>query len=178
MRAELMLEPLGGLVVERQNQHPGGVLIDAVDDEHSPVSSGAALDCGAGARDHRVLLARMGGVNDETGRFVDDDKIVIQVQDLDRRCGRCTAHAPAIGVVGHNLVGADLGAGVGDDLSVDKDVADLDGVLRLGVGRAEDLMGDTGEPARRHGSRVASVIVAGALTDLPAPPPRVYDQTK
>jgi hypothetical protein len=151
---ELVVKMLRGLVRQRQNHQARCVQVEAMDHEHSAVSSRHGLDRGAGSAQHGVLLTGHRGMDDEPCRLVDDKDVLVQV-DHDDRLGTGASHEAAqvrsvLDLVG---VGHD-GTGVGDHIAVDGDVTDLDLVASTGVARAQQGLHSSGEAALliRHGS--------------------------
>lgn len=148
---KLVLKPLGGVVVEGEDEHAGGVLVDAVDDQHAAVLSGLALDRGRDPRQNGVRLARVGRMDEQTGRLVDHHEVVIEVQELDRRSARGTCSSWQVRVVVNLVIIPDNCSRIDDDLLVDQDVSDLHLVAGVRVRRTEQLLDDTGQPPnQRH----------------------------
>jgi hypothetical protein len=154
--AELGLQPLDRLRGEAQNQHPGGVAVETVDDEHAAVTAGAALQFGGGAGEHGVAVALVGRVNQHARRLVDHHDLGVKVEEHDRGRPVRSCQTGAIGVVRHRVFLVDQRAGVGDDGAVDQHVPEHHFPFGVGVRGAHHLLRRTSEPARcrTHSRRV------------------------
>ena len=140
VRAELRLEVDEAAPAPREDEDAGRLLVEPVDDGdvRSPVPAAAPLHV---ARDAAAAcrLPRLGRVGEEAGRLDDGDRVVVLVEDLERRVD---APLLAVAVPTERRVPRDDRAGVVHDRPVDRHLALEDGALEarrglVGVERLE-----------------------------------------
>jgi hypothetical protein len=153
---ELALQVFGSRVGKREDEDARGVAVEPVHHQHPPVAAGAALEFGCSARQYRVLLALGRRVDQEAGRLVDHEHIVVEVHDLD---GRSLGHASTLREVGVVLDGVALPddrARVGDHGAVDEHMTQEHLALGVRVGGGQQLLRRASEPSRSsfHAARV------------------------
>jgi hypothetical protein len=155
--AELALEALGGAVGERKDHYAGCVAVEPVDNQHAAMAAATAFDFCRGPGENRVLLAGKRGVDEQPGGLDDDNDVVVQMCQLDRRSRRRTPPSRRIGPVLDPIGRVNERARLHHHLAVDEDVAHLDLTLGVRVRRPQPLLDDPAEAlcGRFHAARVA-----------------------
>jgi len=131
--AELALEVLRGGMGEREHEDARGLAVQAVDDVDATVAPRPTFDLGPRAADHRVLLGVARRVDEQPGRLVDHQHVVVRVEHTDRRELRRRRPPGQVGRVRHDVPRADQRPRVGDHGAVHQHVPDQNLVLGAGV---------------------------------------------
>jgi hypothetical protein len=123
--AELGLELDEPLMAPGEGQDAGRLLVETVDDRDVGASLRPLGSPRRNAGEERVLLLGLGRMGEEPGGLHDGDRVVVLVEDLDRRVD--PPDDPPVRIPLHPVGGRHDRAGVVDFLAVDRDLPVQDG---------------------------------------------------
>jgi CubicO group peptidase (beta-lactamase class C family) len=153
VRLELPLHLLGGGVRARQHHHARGVAVEPVHDVDAAGPAAALRQLDHEAGEHGVLLALDGRVDEQAGRLVDHDHVVVEVEHDDPRALRPRRQAGEPGPVGDERAGPQEVSRIGHHLAVHGGVPDQHLALGAGERGTHDLL----QPPRQPDIRSAAI---------------------